>query len=174
MDNTKDCLAPKETRHEEYVDDDGTTHAVFEYRPHATLSRLLNCTELIQKIRQNARLTFEPVIVESPENIYAFEMIDEDLEKTQAKLDNIRARRPKFVCVNDDVKESNEELSKILHDFYESFFALRSRFELPEGMRNKHLRLDLKAESESRSRFVSFSIWVVLVLLAVWGRRRFF
>ena len=153
----------------------GTTRATYEYRPHVTLSSLLNCSDLIAKIRDNAHLTFEPVIVESPEKSYAFEMIDEDLEKSQSKLDSIRARRPKFVCVNDDVKEANEELGKILHDFYESFFAVRSRFELPEGVRNEYLRLDLKAKYESRGRAVWFVFWwFMLVILFVLGRRRYF
>ena len=153
----------------------GTTRATYEYRPHVTFSSLLNCSDLIQKIRDNAHLTFEPVIVKSPEKSYAFEMIDEDLDKTQSKLDSIRARRPKFVCVNDDVKTYNEALGKILHDFYESFFAVRSRFELPEGTRNEYLRLDLKVASESRGRAVWFIFWwTVLVFLFVYGRRRNF
>ena len=101
-------------------------------------------------------------------------MIDEDLVKTQSKLDSIRARRPKFVCVNDDVKEANEELGKILHDFYESFFAVRSRFELPEGTRNEYLRLDVKAKYESRGKTCLCFLGVVLVVLFVLSERKYF
>lgn len=125
MRTTMNCLAPKNVKMKTWADDSGTTHATYEYRPHVTLKSLMNCSDLVEKIQDNAPLDFEPVVVESPENIYVFEMIDElDLDKTQRKLDQIRARRPKFVCVNDDVKDSNEQLSKMLHEFYESFFAV--------------------------------------------------
>lgn len=68
-----------------------------------------------------------------PEGEVSFEMITDDYNKTLAQLDSIRARRTKFVCVNDDMRLAPPALQTMLRDFYESFFPLPGMFELPEG-----------------------------------------
>ena len=48
---------------------------------------------------------------------------------------------PKFVCVNDDMKDPSPELQQMLHDFYVSYFPNPSRFELPDGQVNRCVML---------------------------------
>ena len=78
----------------------------------------------------------------------AFEMITDDLNRTQVQLDSIRARKPKFICVNDDMEAAPPETRKALHDFYESLFPLPSQFELPEGETNPILHFDSLVSGE--------------------------
>lgn len=67
----------------------------------------------------------------------AFEMIGDDFNKTRDQLNSIRARRSKFVCVNDDMKNPTPELVQMLQDFYLSFFPFPSSFELPRDLERK-------------------------------------
>ena len=52
----------------------------------------------------------------------AFEMIGDDETATRERLDSIRARQPKFVCVNDNMMNPGERLIGTLQNFYLSFF----------------------------------------------------
>jgi len=142
MEEVKKCLAPEEIKSVQWEDSDGSRQATVSFKPHAVFDRLLECESISKGLFKNAPRFFEPDIVDDPDRFIAFEMISDDFEETKAKLDSIRARRPKFVCVNDDMKAPTEELTKLLRDFYESFFGQRSQFELPVGTRNMKLRLD--------------------------------
>lgn len=144
------CLRRGTTREEEWEAFDGTVRATYAFRPHATFSSLQNCTELMEKLKENAPRFFEPIIVDDPDRYVAFEMIDDDIDVMRMKLDSVRARRPKFVCINDDMKHPTEAHETVLRNFYESFFARRSQFELPEGTRNERLRLDELRRSRHR------------------------
>lgn len=44
-------------------------------------------------------------------------------------MDSVRARKSKFVCINDNIQNKTEELDGIIHDFYNSFFPLPCQFE---------------------------------------------
>ena len=57
-------------------------------------------------------------------------------------MNSIRARKTKFVCVNDDMKNPTPGLLMLLKNFYLSFFPEPSRFELPFGTENSQLYLD--------------------------------
>ncbi len=60
-------------------------------------------------------------------------------------LDEIRKKRKKFICLNDNIDHSKEgtEVSKlILVDFYESLFPIPSSFEIPDQYRNRFLHMD--------------------------------
>ena len=41
----------------------------------------------------------------------------------------MRARKSKFVCINDDLKWKTAEMDSAIHEFYESFFPIPSQFE---------------------------------------------
>lgn len=59
-------------------------------------------------------------------------------------LDEIRKKRKKFICLNDNIdhSKSGADLSKlILVDFYESLFPHPSQFEIPGNYRNRFLHL---------------------------------
>ena len=67
----------------------------------------------------------------------AFEMVGDDYNKTKEQLDSVRARKTKFVCINDNMDEPSPELIQLLQDFYLSYFPTRSAFELPDNFRNR-------------------------------------
>lgn len=62
-----------------------------------------------------------------------FEMISDDFNKTLHQLDSLRARKPKFICVNDDMDDAPPPVQQILKDFYMAYFPIPSAFELPPG-----------------------------------------
>lgn len=72
----------------------------------------------------------------------SFEMIGDNYTQTLGQLDSIRARKSKFVCVNDNMKNPTRELEVALKSFFESFFPFKSQFELPDGHVNPTLYID--------------------------------
>eukprot|EP00727_Mastigamoeba_balamuthi_P004638 m51a1_g14172 putative n-acetylglucosamine-1-phosphotransferase subunits alpha beta-like (770) ;mRNA; f:22617-25887 len=87
----------------------------------------------------------------------AFLMIGNNDTALPARLDGIRLKRHKFICLNDNLNHSDpttEQTLRVLHDFYTSMFPRRSSFELPVGVRNSFLHVDElhAAEEEARSR----------------------
>ena len=85
---------------------------------------------------KNARPMLGEGILEGDVEEVGFHMISDNLEETMEKLNDVRAKRPKFVCINDDMDNPSEELLQNLQDFYQSFFPHPSRFELPAGQSN--------------------------------------
>ncbi len=62
---------------------------------------------------------------------YAFVMLQRAIPRVMASFDEIRFQRPKFICVNDDLDES-EEVDIVLHQcrrFLEQYFPRPSSFE---------------------------------------------
>ncbi len=39
-----------------------------------------------------------------------FEMLGDDVDKTRAQLNNIRAKKTKFICLNDDMREPHADI----------------------------------------------------------------
>jgi hypothetical protein len=60
-------------------------------------------------------------------------MIGDDFNRTRDQLNSIRARKTKFVCVNDDMQNPTPDMVAFLQAFYTSFFPRPSQFELPPG-----------------------------------------
>ena len=67
------------------------------------IDALLRCSVAVEGLRAHSRKgpSFEKI---TQLNEVAFEMIGDDFEKTRNQLNSIRARKTKFVCVNDDMK----------------------------------------------------------------------
>eukprot|EP00941_MAST-03F_sp_MAST-3F-sp1_P002576 g2576.t1 len=170
IEDIQDCLAPSNSTTTEWIDEDGIHSLNETFRPHIlignkdkigfSLDRLRNCTEVISGLQENARRPVLHMIAEDG-NRYsyglkkrnsqvAFEMIGDDFNATQQKLDSVRARKPKFICINDDMENPTDEVLLELHDFYNSFFPKPSSFELPQGRENEILRLDEYFRNEKR------------------------
>ena len=49
--------------------------------------------------------------------------------RSEWQLDSVRARKSKYVCINDNIQNKTDELDRIIHDFYESFFPYPCQFE---------------------------------------------
>jgi len=74
----------------------------------------------------------------------AFLMINENDTNIESRLDGIRLRQQKFICLNDNMNHSNpkaKEAVRYLHQFYMSLFPLPSSFELPDGTKNRFLHI---------------------------------
>lgn len=65
--------------------------------------------------------------------------VPDDTTKVQLRLDEIRSKMPKFICLNDDMNKTADPPAatlKALRDFYLSYFPSPCPFELEEGQRN--------------------------------------
>jgi UDP-N-acetylglucosamine-lysosomal-enzyme len=72
-------------------------------------------------------------------------MIGSNKTEVMPKLDGIRHRRHKFLCLNDNMNHSNPESVKVVqavHELLEALFPLPSPYELPPGQTNPYLHLD--------------------------------
>ena len=72
----------------------------------------------------------------------AFQMIGDDYNDTKSQLDSVRSRRPKFICINDNMMNPSEAVIELFQDFLEQFFPARGPFELEEGTRNVYGRFE--------------------------------
>ena len=131
-----------------------------------TRGSLATCDEAMVGLRAQARVRFKrraAYAVEPTLDEIAFEMLGDDYEATKRQLDSIRARRTKFVCVNDNVRTMTPALADLFEAFFLSFFPKASRFELPPGQRNRHLRLDAYRASKRREQMAAAAGLCVLL-----------
>jgi len=120
-----------------------------------TRGSLSKCPEAVDGLREQARTRFkrrDAYKVEETLDEVAFEMLGDDYDATKRQLDSIRARRTKFVCVNDNVRIMTPALADLFEAFFLSFFPFPSSFELPPGKRNRYLRLDAYKAAKRRER----------------------
>lgn len=75
-----------------------------------------------------------------------------------------RARRTKFVCINDDMKHPSAAVSQILHELFLSIWPKRSQFELPYHLKNRYAHIDEYNAAQER-RQIAAGIAVVIMLL---------
>ena len=137
----RDCLAPERVessveRTEEFGEEAVEVRRRTS-RPLITWSRLMECDEVVTGLSKHAR--FGATHQDMPHDEVSFEMLQDDFNKSSALLDGIRAKRTKFICINDDMKEAPPATRRLLRDFYESYFPLRCPVELPEGVSNPYL-----------------------------------
>ena len=60
-----------------------------------------------------------------------FVMLTDNVTDSTARLDELRLRPPKFLCINDDMEEGLDGSLQLLRDFYRSLLPQPSPFELP-------------------------------------------
>ena len=99
----------------------------------------------------------------------AFQMIGDDYNDTKAQLDSVRARRTKFICINDNMENPSDEVIDLFQDFLESFFPKPSSFELTDGRANQYLRLEEVEEVRAKVVMVWNCCLVVVGVLVVVG-----
>jgi hypothetical protein len=106
-----------------------------------TIKALVRCPDSVEGLRRHYRKAPTFTKITQLDEV-AFEMIGDDFNHTKDQLNSIRARKTKFVCVNDDMKRPTPEMIGFLQRFYLSFFPYPSRFELPAGTANPTIYLD--------------------------------
>jgi len=141
LERIRACVAPAgnvTTRVERRPD--GSSATVTEVAtPAITLDGLARCKASMDPVSKRVKLRGEPTHSIGAEEEVAFEMVGDDYNETLAKLDSVRSRRAKFVCINDDMTLAPEPLRRALREFYESYFPHPCELELPPGRENAHL-----------------------------------
>jgi UDP-N-acetylglucosamine-lysosomal-enzyme len=140
-----------------------------------TLELVQNCTLLTDELK---RATGKQHVyrheLESDEHDITFEMIRDNVTDVLSQLDAVRKQPKKFVCLNDNIdhrKKTAVDVVDALHNFYQSFFPVRSQFELPIGLRNRFLhKQDLRDWQDRQHQVIGGSkvalVAVGLVLIA--------
>jgi len=113
--------------------------------PQITAELIKSCLlipETFQKqVKSRTKYEFEVV----GEDDITFKMLNANVTRVVAILDEIRQKPRKFICLNDNIdyeQASAKTVKVVLRDFYESFFPKPSRFELPAEYRNRFLHVD--------------------------------
>lgn len=110
-----------------------------------TLKVLESCNKTRTEIEKifSKKLRFKHQIDGTDE--VAFLMVGNNHTTMQTKLDGVRTRRQKFICLNDNIDHSladSHKVVEVLHEFYEAILPNPSRFELPKGVRNTYLYIE--------------------------------
>jgi len=74
-----------------------------------------------------------------------FYMVPDNSAAVSKRLDEIRLKQPKFFCLNDDMNKTSEpsvETLKVLEEFFEAYYPVKSPFELPDGQSNIWLSIE--------------------------------
>lgn len=102
-----------------------------------------------------------------------FHMIGDEIATVQRQLDDLRQKRPKFICLNDDMNKTspNPEVVELLHSFFNWYYPERSQFELPPGEHNPYTHIaELRAhiKRQKMQRWLSSSSIVVVLLSLIY------
>ena len=138
-----------------FFNSDARSSKYERYTRIVTRGSLSKCDEAVNGLREQARTRFkrrDAYKVEETLDEVAFEMLGDDYEATKRQLDSIRARRTKFVCVNDNVRTMTPALADLFERVLFEFLPFPSSFELPPGQRNRYLRLDAYNAAKRRER----------------------
>jgi len=122
---------------------------------------LQNCSQIVDLIKKHVKSKKVKNRYELMElDEVAFYMVGDNETKVLRALDDIRIKRNKFICLNDNMNRTNvnEKVIDALHAFYESLVPSPSSFELPEGKLNPYLHLNELLE-DSRKK-----LWNLLIL----------
>ncbi|CAG9768062.1 unnamed protein product [Ceutorhynchus assimilis] len=108
--------------------------------------------------------------VKEAEKYYAtFRMLVSNVTNVVIKLDEIRNRMTKFVCLNDNLDgtkpNENELIRAILYDFYLSMFPNPSKFELPEHARNRFLYVNDLNDWRDRHFTIKLILYLTIISL---------
>ena len=113
--------------------------------PQVTVELVKSCPSIIdafqKQLKSLTKYKFEVV----GEDDIIFKMLNANVTRVVATLDEVRQKPRKFICLNDNIdyeEASAKTVKVVLRDFYESFFPKPSRFELPVDYRNRFLHVD--------------------------------
>ncbi len=121
----------------------GHIHQQYTFYPYYTIDEVMNCSVIYTNLKTNIEWSrIYPSHILGSDKDVAFEMIGENYTHTLMQLNSVRARQSKFICINDNIHNMTDQLQEAIHQFYESFFPIRSIFELPKGTKNPTLYTD--------------------------------
>ncbi|OQR97629.1 N-acetylglucosamine-1-phosphotransferase subunits alpha/beta [Achlya hypogyna] len=137
-------------------------------QPHKTLESLRACGNVTAQLIATAAARRPAMHRFVSEAEVTFHMLSDQYRTAWNQLLNTRARRTKFVCINDDMKYPSPAVSGILGDLFNSLWPDRSQFELPFGLANKYGHVDeIAAGRRNQWQIGAAAIAAIGVLYAV-------
>uniref|UniRef100_K3XAW5 LNR domain-containing protein n=1 Tax=Globisporangium ultimum (strain ATCC 200006 / CBS 805.95 / DAOM BR144) TaxID=431595 RepID=K3XAW5_GLOUD len=167
------CLQPqKQEKVREKATGEGTVRVSETLTPHITFKNLEACESIANKLLQNVRREKKFEIM--PEDEVTFHMLSDNYRFAWNQMLGTRARRTKFVCINDDMKYPSTSVSQILHELFLSIWPKRSQFELPYHLKNRYAHIDEYNDARrKRHMYMGGVVVVVLLLMAYfWSELR--
>ncbi|GAB9469490.1 N-acetylglucosamine-1-phosphotransferase subunits alpha/beta [Globisporangium polare] len=160
------CLQPPKQEHvREKASGKGTVRVTETLTPHITFAQLQNCADIASKLLKNVRREKQCEVM--PEDEVTFHMLSENYRFAWNQMLGTRARRTKFVCINDDMKYPSASVSQILHELFLSIWPKRSQFELPYHLKNRYAHIDEYNDARERRRvYVGLGVGVLLLAVA--------
>jgi len=141
--------------------------------PPVSFDAVVQCSLAVQGLREHAR--FPPTHADGDKSEVGFQMIVDNINITRNKLDGLRARKPKFICINDDMHLAPPEVQQTVHDFFSSIVPLACPAELPPGSVNPQpLYLDVLLLHRAASRWAIAKLLFLgsVLAAAAWMIRR--
>lgn len=134
------CVAPSgnANRHTVQLPNGAVVETVSVETPAVTLDGVLKCSRTAEALKRKVKERAPPTHTIASEAEVAFEMIGDDFNRTQEQLDSVRARRAKFICINDDMDVAPPALQQVLRDFFDSYFPEQCAMELEYGWENRY------------------------------------
>lgn len=141
-----------------------------------TKQQLLNCTWAMRPLELHFKARLRNRFEVGNADEVGFVMVQTNISESIAKLDNIRFKRNKFVCLNDNINHTSpnaKETIAAIQDLFKALYPHPSPFELPHGQTNKFLHTeDLFAARDSirakrRMIYILIAAVVVILLLAL-------
>ena len=139
LQKVKDCLSPPVINASVVVTPEETIYRTEKKVRHVTASRYLNCSLVMDGYKKYWRKRDTHIEITDIKEV-AFEMLSDDINETLAKLDSVRARKTKFICLNDNMHNPPPLVLQHLREYYEGTLPMPSQFELADGVRNLCLR----------------------------------
>ena len=136
--------------------------------PSVSLEFLQQCDPLLKMLNDSYKGTAKYKYETVGDEDVAFHMIRDNATAVLRQLDNIRGKKKKFVCLNDNIDHSQKDaelIKALLVDFYESLFPIPSQFELPQGYMNRFLHVSELEEFMKERDIVKFWTNIILVVL---------
>eukprot|EP00051_Salpingoeca_urceolata_P021146 m.326553 g.326553 ORF g.326553 m.326553 type:complete len:1341 (-) comp19743_c0_seq1:120-4142(-) len=134
---------------------------------------IASCEPLLKKILEYSgkKKRYKHEIIPEDQQEVAFLMVRNNATNVQTDLDGLRKDPKKFICLNDNIdhrKASAADVVRVIQDFYQSLFPLRSQFELGEGYRNRFLHVkDLREWKNKQKRVLEWSRYALALVLTL-------
>uniref|UniRef100_A0AAV1T4Q8 LNR domain-containing protein n=1 Tax=Peronospora matthiolae TaxID=2874970 RepID=A0AAV1T4Q8_9STRA len=163
--DVRKCVQPeKREKARETLTAEGTLRLTETLTPHITLENLERCPEVRDALIKNVR--YESMVELMPETEVTFHMLSDNYKFAWKQMMGTRARRTKFVCINDDMKNPSTAVSQILHELFLSIWPKRSQFELPYHLKNRYAHIDEYHAAQARRQVAAWIAVTILLLLA--------
>ncbi len=158
------CLVPPSVEESiEFTTDSGKVKRTEVLYPFAKFKDLEACADIVSRLVENARQRVSHTLM--PETEVTFHMLSDQYDTAWNQMQGTRARRTKFVCINDDMKHPTAAVNNALRDLFLALWPTPSQFELPMHLRNKFDHIDDYTEALRQQVVSTVGIVFVTILL---------